>query len=123
MQDTETEEMTVSKTFLMKISDLGNNEIKKVVVPNRDPLSVVRVGESFYVIDDFCSHGMASLAEGELDGTRIECPWHSGAFDVRTGEALERPCTIPIRTYSPLVEGDDIFVMLTDPSRANIALA
>ena len=106
--------MTERKVFLVKRSELADSAIRKVAVDGRDPLAVVRDGDDVYVIDDYCSHGMASLAEGELEGTRIECPWHSGAFDVRTGKPLEKPCTLPIRTYAPIVEGDDVYVMLAE---------
>jgi nitrite reductase/ring-hydroxylating ferredoxin subunit len=29
----------------------------------------------------------------------IECPFHQGQFDIRTGEAVAAPCYEPIRTY------------------------
>ena len=110
--------MSDTKTFLLNTSELGANSIKKVDLPGRDPVAVVTFDGAFYVIDDFCSHGMASLAEGELDGPRIECPWHSGAFDVRTGAAVERPCTAPVKTYAPIIEDGALFIVLGEARRA-----
>ena len=57
----------------------------------------------FYVTDDRCTHGEASLCEGELDGHLIECPFHQGTFDIRTGEAVGAPCRIALRTYAAVV--------------------
>ena len=29
----------------------------------------------------------------------IECDFHGGQFDIRTGEVVEPPCIVPIKTY------------------------
>jgi naphthalene 1,2-dioxygenase system ferredoxin subunit len=65
------------------------------------PVSVViyRVEDSYYATSLMCTHGEASLADGYLDGFVIECPFHQGQFDIRTGEAVAAPCYEPIRTY------------------------
>ena len=40
-------------------------------------LAFFNVEGRIYAIDDRCPHDSASLAEGELDGTTIVCPWHA----------------------------------------------
>jgi hypothetical protein len=41
-----------------------------------------------------------SLSEdGELAGHTVECGWHCGQFDIRTGKAVASPCAIDLRTY------------------------
>ena len=47
---------------------------------------------------------MGSLSEGTLDGDVIECPWHGGAFYVRTGQPASAPCTDPLRVYAVTIE-------------------
>lgn len=54
---------------------------------------------SVFLIDGLCTHGHADLADGHLEGFVIECPKHNGRFDLRTGQALRRPPTLPLRTY------------------------
>ena len=54
---------------------------------------VARVGNEVFAIEDTCSHSEASLSEGEITGTKIECWLHSAEFDLRTGEALTPPAT------------------------------
>ena len=71
----------------------------KVEVDGLPPLAVFLLDDGYYVCDDTCSHGQASLSEGSIDGTTIECPWHSGSFCLRTGAALAFPAVIPIRVY------------------------
>jgi nitrite reductase/ring-hydroxylating ferredoxin subunit len=75
-------------------------------------LAVFRVGENFFVTDDLCTHGNASLSEGELIGFEIECPFHHGAFDVRTGAPTARPCSVALHTYKSEVRDDTLYVSL-----------
>ena len=73
-------------------------------------VAVFNVEGTFYVIDDHCTHGPGSLSEGYLDGCVIECNFHNGAFDVRTGEVISPPCMIPVRTYPVIVESGEVFI-------------
>lgn len=73
-------------------------------------LAVYNVEGDFFVTDDACTHGPASLSDGTLDGHLIECDFHQGAFDVRTGEVAQPPCMIPVKAYATSVEGDTVFI-------------
>ena len=73
-------------------------------------LAVYQVAGMYYVTDDNCTHGPGSLSEGCLEGHRIECDFHNGAFDIRTGEVLAPPCMVPIKTYRVVVDGDDVLI-------------
>ena len=60
-------------------------------------------------IDGICPHQGGPLAEGELNGTCVSCPWHGWEFDVRTGDSsLNGKLKQPV--YLVKVEGDDILV-------------
>lgn len=73
-------------------------------------VAVFRVGDRYYVIDDACTHGPGRLSEGEQDGDIIECNFHNGAFNIRTGEVVAPPCMIPIRTYYTEVRDGQIYI-------------
>lgn len=62
--------------------------------------AVFNVDGQFYVTQDHCTHGPGSLAEGFVMGTEIECPFHQGRFDIRTGQATAAPCTLALRTWT-----------------------
>ncbi len=64
----------------------------------------------FVAFQNECPHRGGPLGEGLLDGTAVECPFHAGRFDVRTGEVLSPPPSAPIQTYRVRVEGDDVMV-------------
>lgn len=63
-------------------------------------LAVFNLEGQFYVTDDLCTHGPGSLSEGCIDGEVIECDFHNGAFNIRTGAVVTPPCMIPLRTYA-----------------------
>jgi 3-phenylpropionate/trans-cinnamate dioxygenase ferredoxin component len=48
------------------------------------------------------------LAEGEIEGYEVTCPWHGARFDVRTGEALCAPAYEDVVSYNVRVIGTDI---------------
>jgi biphenyl 2,3-dioxygenase ferredoxin component len=77
-------------------------------------LAVFNVAGEFFVTDDACTHGPGSLSEGELEDDVVECNFHGGRFNVRTGEVVEPPCMVPVKTYLTVVEGGRIFVELSD---------
>lgn len=73
-------------------------------------LAVYNVEGVYYVTDDHCTHGTGSLSEGLLEGHIIECDFHHGAFDVRTGVVVAPPCMIPIKTYKAIVENGEVLI-------------
>src|SRR5262249_9572820 len=73
-------------------------------------LAVFNVDGTFYVTDDNCTHGPGSLSEGFLEGEVIECNFHNGQFNVRTGEVVAPPCMVPIKTYKTMVEGGRVLI-------------
>jgi nitrite reductase/ring-hydroxylating ferredoxin subunit len=74
------------------------------------PLAIYEVDGAFYVTQGECTHGNVSLAEGYLEGCLIECPYHQGLFDVRTGEVMGPPCTVPLRVFEVHRDGDGISI-------------
>jgi nitrite reductase/ring-hydroxylating ferredoxin subunit len=73
-------------------------------------LAVYNVDGEFFVTDDLCTHGPGSLSEGYLDGHIIECDFHNGAFDIRTGEVAAPPCMIPLKTYKVVVRDGRVLI-------------
>lgn len=73
-------------------------------------ICLYNVDGEIYATADECSHAVASLAEGTLDGYVIECPRHGARFDVRTGKNLRFPAVVPIRHYEVVIDGDDVWI-------------
>jgi nitrite reductase/ring-hydroxylating ferredoxin subunit len=96
-------------------ADIPENSVKRFEAGNH-VLAVYNIGGEYFATDDECTHGAASLAEGILDGDIIECCLHFGAFNVRTGAAVQAPCSIPLRTYKVELRDGTIFVDLEKPA-------
>ncbi len=77
-------------------------------------LAVYRVGDEFYVTDDACTHGPGSLSEGFQEGHVIECDFHGGQFDIRTGEVVAPPCMEPVRTYPVIRHETAVVIEVSD---------
>ncbi len=77
---------------------------------NGKSICVARIGEEVFAIDDTCTHGQASLSEGDVTGFRIECWLHGAEFDLRTGEVLSLPATQAVKTYKVSVVADSVTI-------------
>jgi nitrite reductase/ring-hydroxylating ferredoxin subunit len=85
----------------------------QVSVEGLPALAVYRVGDEFYCTNDHCTHGAASLSdEGDLEGYIVECTWHQGKFDIRTGKPCALPCTVPLKTYRVVLKDESVFIEL-----------
>ena len=73
-------------------------------------LAVYNLDGEFYVTDDNCTHGPGSLSEGFIEGEVVECNFHNGQFNIRTGAVVSPPCMVPIKTYKTIVENGRVLI-------------
>jgi nitrite reductase/ring-hydroxylating ferredoxin subunit len=73
-------------------------------------LAVFNLGGQFYVTDDACTHGPGSLSEGYIEDDVVECNFHNGQFNIRTGEVVAPPCMVPVKTYPAVVEDGGVYI-------------
>jgi len=73
-------------------------------------LAVFNVDGEFFVTDDLCTHGPGSLSEGYIEGDVVECNFHNGQFNIKTGEVVSPPCMVPIKTYKTVVEDGRVVI-------------
>ena len=69
------------------------------IVAGGEEIAIYNVGGEFFATSDVCSHDEASLSDGELFGSVVECPLHGARFDVRTGKPLSLPAVYPVKSY------------------------
>ena len=75
-------------------------------------IALFRIGDAVYAIGDRCSHAEASLAEGEVFDTDVECPRHGSEFSLVTGRPDSFPATRPVPTYVVEVIDGEVFLEL-----------
>ena len=73
-------------------------------------LAVFNLDGEFFVTDDGCTHGPGSLSEGFIEGEVVECNFHNGQFNIKTGEVVAPPCMVPIKTYKTIVENGRVLI-------------
>ncbi|RXZ33675.1 non-heme iron oxygenase ferredoxin subunit [Oxalobacteraceae bacterium CAVE-383] len=115
--------MTDTKDFhllhlleLCPSADVAPGAAIKVETDGGLSLAVFNVDDQFYVTDDLCTHGPGSLSEGYIEGDVVECDFHNGAFNIRTGEVVTPPCMIPLRTYCVHVVDGKIYIDPDQPA-------
>ena len=77
---------------------------------NGTPVCVVKVADEVFAVADTCTHSEASLAEGEVTGSKIECWLHGAEFDLKTGKALTPPATEAIKTFNVKRNGNQLTI-------------
>ncbi|HXG25298.1 MAG TPA: Rieske 2Fe-2S domain-containing protein [Candidatus Binatia bacterium] len=73
-------------------AELAPGAMRRVTFGDLDVL-VAWTSEGIVAIDDRCPHMSAPLSLGRLDGCLIDCPLHSGQFDLATGLPTRMPTT------------------------------
>jgi|SRR5882724_2851310 len=96
----------------VELCGVGDVEVGAALRVEAGPLmlAVFNVDGAFYVTDDACTHGPGSLSEGFVDGDVVECNFHGGQFDIRTGAVVAPPCMVPVKTYPVVVVDGMVFI-------------
>lgn len=86
------------------IAELPAGAMRRVTFGDLDVL-LAHTAAGIVAIDDRCPHMSAPLSIGRLDGCLVDCPLHSGQFDLATGNPTRMPTTGGIDadgTYHPV---------------------
>lgn len=79
--------------------DMQEEEIKPVEILGQS-IAIYRLADDeFYATHNICTHEVACLSDGWMDGYMVECPLHGGKFDVRNGEGQGAPITEPVAVF------------------------
>ncbi len=90
------------------IQEIPPGQGKAFPVRGRE-IAIFNVGGTFYAVKNSCPHRGVALVQGSLQDAIITCPGHSWQFDLRTGDALDRPST-GIRCYRVEIRGHSVWV-------------
>jgi 3-phenylpropionate/trans-cinnamate dioxygenase ferredoxin component len=92
-----------------RTEDVPLNEARRFDVQGHR-IAVYHLPLGFFATGDTCSHDEASLSEGEIEDTTVECPQHGAVFDLETGKPMTLPATRPVPVYRVVVENEDVLV-------------
>jgi len=82
----------------------------RLVTANGKEIALFNIDGEFFALDNACTHDDGPLAEGEISGPEVVCPFHGARFDIRTGEVLGPPAYEAVARYDVRVTGTDIEV-------------
>jgi 3-phenylpropionate/trans-cinnamate dioxygenase ferredoxin subunit len=97
-----------------RLSEVSDRSALAVVVDGVE-IALVRCGDEVFAIRDECSHAAIPLSEGDVGECEIECWLHGSRFDLRTGEPIGLPATVPVPVYPTKLDGDEILVNVHEP--------
>jgi nitrite reductase/ring-hydroxylating ferredoxin subunit len=89
---------------VLAVADVPPGTMKRVSRGDFDVL-VAHTAAGLVAVADRCPHMSAPLSLGRLEGCVVDCPLHSGRFDLSTGEPVQMPTTgglDPDGTYHPV---------------------
>ena len=109
--------MSNETPITVALSDVAAGQMHTVTAGGREVV-ICRTKEGIYALDNICTHAYARLSEGRLRGTRLICPLHGAAFDVRDGRVLGAPASRPLATHAVNVVDDRIEISVA-PAAAN----
>ena len=92
-----------------RVDEVPPGEMKIVEVEGQEVV-LANVDGDIVAFGSECTHRGGPLGEGILMNDVVECPWHGGQFNVKTGEVVSLPPGNPIPVFQVQVEGDDIRV-------------
>jgi nitrite reductase/ring-hydroxylating ferredoxin subunit/uncharacterized membrane protein len=88
------EPMPSDWTDVMDEGELADDKPTRAEVDGVKVLLLRRAGQ-VYCIAEVCSHLGGPLAEGEINGDTVTCPWHGSQFSLRDGSVVHSPATHP----------------------------
>jgi naphthalene 1,2-dioxygenase ferredoxin component len=103
--------MTIHWTDVAALTDLFDGA-GIAVTPAGHDIALYSVDSAVYATDNLCTHGNARLCDGFIEGLEIECPFHQGRFDLRTGQPTCAPATEPLKTWPVKIDGDRVYLAL-----------
>jgi len=98
---------------VMPLAEVPRGQMRSCVVANRQ-IVICHTRDGLFAVDNICTHAYAHLDEGRLRGTRLICPLHGAAFDVRDGRVLGAPAVFSLPQHAIRVI-DDFVEVAVDP--------
>ena len=93
----------------MKVSDLAEGSISTVDLKGRH-LLLSKIGGEVSAVSGVCTHQETDLGMGFVIEDRIVCPLHLSQFELKSGNVINPPATVPLERFNVRTEGDTILV-------------
>ena len=90
------------------VDELAPGQAKEVEHDGRI-YALFSIDGSIVAVDGICPHQGGPLADGEVVGSCVTCPWHGWQFDVKTGTTpINKRIKLPV--FPVRIDGSDVLV-------------
>ncbi len=86
----------------------GPGEVAEMQAGGR-AICVANVDGQLCALDNVCPHRQGPLGEGWVEDGAVICPWHSWAFEAKTGEGVHNP-GMRVEVFPLKVEGGEVLI-------------
>lgn len=104
------------------LDDLGVEEglaISSSVTGTEDDIALLRDSDgTVYALNDTCTHAVASLSDGWVEGGSVECPVHASRFCLKNGKVLGPPATVDTVAHRVEVRDGEIYLFPNESPEA-----
>jgi len=97
--------------IVAQVNDVDEDDVIKASVGDKE-VAIYNVEGEFFATELMCTHEAFPLDGGYCEDGKVECPLHSGWFDIKTGKALSAPCIVDLKIYDVKVDGNNILICL-----------
>jgi 3-phenylpropionate/trans-cinnamate dioxygenase ferredoxin component len=104
---------TSAEIRVAAVGEIAEGEARRIPAEqtgHSDAIAVFNDEGTYYALDDTCTHGQASLAEGWVEDGEVECMLHSARFDLKSGEALCMPAVLGVRPHRVEVRDGEVWL-------------
>ncbi len=101
--------MSNNASLAIPLTAIAEGKMHSCTIAGRE-IVLCRTKDGIFALDNICSHAYARLSEGRLRGTRLICPLHGAAFDIRSGAVLGAPATRPLSSHPVRIDGPNAVI-------------
>lgn len=97
---------------VVSVEDIPVGRMRSFMVDGRK-IVVYHTARGFFATDNQCPHRGGPLAEGDLLGDEVVCPWHLWGFSVETGKNDRFP-EMAVQVHETKIENGTVHVRLNE---------
>lgn len=96
---------------MKKIAHLADIPVggSKLVMVDDTPIALFNINGEVHAWDNRCPHRGASLADGHISDSIIQCKFHLWEFDVKTACAVANS-ELKVKTFPVTVENGNVYI-------------
>lgn len=94
-------------------ADFDDLESGKLAQASGHSIAIFDLAGKLYAIDNTCTHRGGPLAEGQVAGEEVICPWHGAHFNFKTGVVTSPPAPTGVKSYAVRVTANDVEVKIS----------